>query len=238
MSISIFKRTILLGLAGFSLLQVACKKDSTPAPEPVVVGDQSFSQSFESKAAAQQQGWIFTNLSDDANATKGWAVRPDTDNGLTAYDGTNLLFNNYEASTGFDGIISDWAISPKIYFQNGDTIRFYTASHGSLGYGASGKYGDRLQLRLNTFNTSAEIGSASTDVGGFTTPLIDINPLYKTTSPGDYPTTWTKYQAVISGLNQPDSGRFAIRYFVELHGGANGDEIAVDKVEFRSLKKQ
>ena len=111
--------------------------------------------------------------------------------------------------------------------QNGDKISFYTLSNGSVD-----GYGDRLQLRLNTFNTSDSIGATSTAVGHFTTPLLDINPLYKVSPPGDYPSVWTKYEATITGLNQPDSGRFAIRYFVELNGGNNGDELAIDKLQF------
>jgi hypothetical protein len=227
-------KKVLVSTAFLCLLQVACKKDdSTPVKPPPTPTDQSFSTSFESMSELTQLGFEFKNLSDDTG--DGWSIQSSTQfGGQSPYDGDKLLFDNYAASTGFSGIISDWLISPKLYFQNGDKISFYTLSNGS-----NDGYGDRLQLRLNTFNTSDSIAEPGTDgassaVGNFTTPLIDVNALYKVSPPGDYPTTWTKYEATISGLNQPDSGRFALRYFVELNGGVNGDEIAVDKLEFTS----
>lgn len=220
-----------------AVVAVSCSKDKpTPAP-PVVVTNQSFVQSFESMSAAQTQGWKFINLSDDANG--GWNMDTETPNGFTPFDSTHLLYSDYTASGADLGdhpnsIISNWVISPKLLLQNGDKISFYTVSHGSIGYGANGSYGDRLQLRLNIFDGSDSIGTTSRDIGNFTKPLVDVNPLYKVTGPGDFPTTWTKYEATITGLNHPDSGRFALRYFVELNGGINGDEIAVDKVEFKT----
>jgi hypothetical protein len=229
-------KKIIFGTAVICLLQISCKKDdTTPAPPPPEPTDQSFSTSFESMSELQSQGWVFNNLSDDPGT--GWSIETSTSNGELPYDSAHLLYDSYAATNdpgSGTGVISDWLISPKLYFQNGDKISFYTLSHGSVGYGVYGAYGDRLQLRLNTFNTSDSIGETSSDVGNFTTPLLDINPLYKVSPPDDYPSTWTKYEATITGLNQPDSGRFALRYFVQLNGGANGDEIAVDKFEFTS----
>jgi hypothetical protein len=225
---------IFIGVAFICLLQLSCKKDDNPVPKPPEPTDQSFSTSFESMNELSNQGWVFNNLSDGGG--DGWSTQPSTSNGEPPFDGSKLFYDSYLAGSDVSGNISDWAISPKLYFQNGDKISFYTLSHGSVGYGANGSYGDRLQLRLNLFNTSDSIGELSTDVGNFTSPLLDINPLYKVSPPGDYPSTWTKYEATITGLNQPDSGRFALRYFVELNGGANGDEIAVDKLDFISAK--
>ena len=236
-------KNLFLLLAVSLITQQACKKDDDKPVPPVVVANQTFSQGFESTDSLNSQGWIFRNLSDtipfdtadgSGGPGIGWAVESETSNGEVPYEGSGLLYGSYLAATDFDGNISDWLISPKLFLQNGDKISFYTLSHGSVGYGASGSFPDRLQLRLNVFNTSDSIGTTSTDVGNFTKPLLDINPVYKVSPPGDYPSTWTKYEATITGLNQPDSGRFALRYFVELHGGANGDELAVDKLEFTS----
>lgn len=237
-------RPIILASFAMLLVQVfSCKKDSTPPPPPPVVTDQSFTQGFESMSDLVSQGWVLRNISDtlpydpsdgSGGPGLGWSVESETSNGEAPYEGSGLLYDSYQAGTDYSGNISDWLISPKLYLQNGDKISFYTLSHGSVGYGADGSYGDRLQVRLNVFNTSDSIGTSSSAVGHFTMPLLDINPLYKVSPPGDYPSTWTKYEATVSGLNQPDSGRFAIRYFVELNGGANGDEIAVDKLEFKS----
>ena len=224
-----FNTVFICGLAVVAFLQ-SCKKDDKVVPE-VPVTNQSFTQSFETMSAATAQGWVFRNLSDDPGT--GWRVRANTlFYGDPPFDGSGLLYTNYLASNGFDGNISAWAISPARIFQNGDKISFYTLSDGSID-----GYGDRLQLRLNVFNTSDSIGELSSDIGNFTKPLLDINPLYKITSPGDFPTTWTKFEATISGLNKPDSGRFAIRYFVEIQGGANADELAVDKLEYKSVSQ-
>jgi len=229
-------KSAMFGLATAMLLQACDDKEKAPAP-PAPVTDQSYSQGFESLAAAQTQGWVFKNLSDEANG--GWTVASATGNGFTPFEGTKLLTTDYTATSGDlhahpEYIISNWAISPARIIQNGDKISFYTRSHGSIGYGSDGSFGDRLQLRLNVFNTSDSIGKGPTDIGNFTKPLLDINPVYKIAGPGDYPTTWTKYEATVTGLNKPDSGRIALRYFVELNGGANGDEIAVDKFEYIS----
>jgi len=233
-------KQLIIFYGAVALLIASCKKDNTtPAPPPPEPTDQSFSTSFESMDELNKLGIEFKNLSD--NAGQGWTIQTGTSWGEAPFDGSELLDDNpfyatadpYDTLTGA-GVVSDWLISPVLYFQNGDKISFYTVSHGSIGYGIYGSYPDRLQLRLNTFNTSDSIGETSSDVGNFTTPLIDINPLYKVSPPNDYPSTWTKYEATITGLNQPDSGRFAIRYFVPLNGGAQGDELAIDKLEFTS----
>jgi hypothetical protein len=231
MNKSFLKPTLFCGLAIATLLQ-ACndKKDAVVPPAPVT--DQSFSQSFESLAAAQTQGWKFKNLSD--GAATGWRVRATTIfYGDPAFDGTNLLYSNYAAGNGASGNLSDWAISPARIFQNGDKISFYALSNGEVD-----GYPDRLQLRLNIFNSSDSIksddpASKSSEIGNFTHPLLDINQVYSL-DPGGFPSVWTKYEATISGMNKPDSGRFAFRYYLEYNGGANGDELAIDKVVYTS----
>jgi len=215
----------LYGIVTGMLLQ-SCGKDDKPVAPPAKVTDQSFSQSFESIAAAQAQGWVFRNLSDNTGdpwtAENGTSYEPP-------FDGTNVLYSNYLASNDVEGNISNWAISPKRIFQNGDKISFYTLSSGTLD-----GYADRLQLRLNIINTSDSIGTKSSDIGYFTKPLLDINYQYSLDPTTGYPTAWTKYEATIVGLNKPDSGRFALRYYLELNGGSNGDELAVDKLVYTS----
>ncbi len=231
MSKLFFKKASLCFLVVFAFLQ-SCKKDKVTVTPPAPITNQSFSQSFETLADAQAQGWVLTNRSDFKGT--GWRVRSNTIfYGDAPFDGTKLLYSNYLAniSPSAAGNISDWAISPARIFQNGDKISFYALSNG-----ANDGYPDRIQLRLNLFNTSAFIDTFSTDVGNFTIPLIDINANYST-DPAKFPTVWTKYTATLTGLNKPDSGRFAIRYYMELQGGANGDEVAIDKVEYKSVSQ-
>ncbi len=66
---------------------------------------------------------------------------------------------------------------------------------------------------------STNVGTTATDVGDFTTLLLDIDPNYVATS---YPDVWTQYTLTIAGLSGPTSGRLAFRYFVE-DGGLNGN---------------
>ena len=47
---------------------------------------------------------------------------------------------------------------------------------------------DRLQVRMSTAGASSNVGTTATDVGDFTTLLLDINPTYTV---GGYPEVWT-----------------------------------------------
>ncbi|MBO9619663.1 MAG: choice-of-anchor J domain-containing protein [Niabella sp.] len=232
------KITGLLSL--FMLFIISCDKNDYPKPVekyPTGFGDQSFTQGFSSVASAQSQGWIFNNLSDEAGT--GWAA---TISGKTGYTtpiapmaaNNAFLFSSFLANGTSDasGYISNWVISPKVIIQNGDQITFYAKSSGNID-----GYGDRLQLRMNIFNTSAAFtDSSSTDVGNFTTPLLDINATYSVdpANANSFSSNWTKYTATISGLNHPDSGRVALRYFVQLNGGTNGDAMALDSFAYKS----
>ena len=232
-----FKRASLFFLAAFALLQ-SCKKDKATVITPVVIPDQSFTQSFESLSAAQTQGWIFKYQSNDPNFTYPWRVT--TGGAIAPIDGTHDLysFNDYLGngnSDDADSTISNWAISPVIWFQNGDSISFYTYSEGQTAPIPiiGGRVPDRLQLRMTRFDSTSNTGTTSSDVGSFINPLIDINPLLKGSS-GAYPATWTRYSAVISGLNAPFQGRFAIRYFVPDFWDY-GWGVHIDKVSYKTV---
>jgi hypothetical protein len=229
MNTFLLKKGFIYGLAALVALQSCDGDDNKPDP-PAPVPDQSFTQGFNNMAEAQAQGWVFKNLSDDPGT--GWRVRANTIfYGDAPQEGANLLYANYLASVDPNaaGNLSVWAISPARIIQNGDKISFYALSNGTLD-----GFADRLQLRLNVLNTSDSIGTESTDVGFFVKPLLDINHTYSIDPSGGFPTSWTKFEATVVGLNKPDSGRFALRYFVELHGGANADELAVDNFQYIS----
>ncbi|MEO8405620.1 MAG: choice-of-anchor J domain-containing protein [Chitinophagaceae bacterium] len=179
-------------------------------------------------AAAQGAGWKFVNLSD--NPGTNWLVKGANYHGISPFEGTGWLYGSYLASTDVEGILSEWAISPKLIIQNGDKISFYAISNG-----ADDGYADRLQLRMNVFNTSDSIGETSSDIGNFTYPLLDVNQSYSLDPVSGFPNTWTKFEYTVKGLNKPDSGRIALRYYMEFNGGANGDEIGVDKFTYTSI---
>jgi hypothetical protein len=218
-----------ISLAGLAFLMVmqSCndKKDNIiPGPSPT---DGTFTQGFETLSAAQTQGWIFKYQSDDADYTYPWVSQTVAG----APEGTHALFSlndyvNNPNSDDIDSAISNWAISPVVWFQNGDSISFYTYSTGR-----AVSVADRLQLRMTRLDSSSNVGETSFDNGSFTVPLLDINPTLKGAG---YPGTWTRYSAVIKGLNEPIQGRFALRHFVPDFYD-NGWGVYIDKVTYTSI---
>jgi hypothetical protein len=114
--------------------------------------------------------------------------------------------------------INNWLISPVLTFNNGDTISFFSRTVPTPAFP------DRLRLRLST-------SGASTAEADFATVLLSINEGLTTAG---YPTTWTQFNATITGLGGPTSGRFAFAYQVPQGGpsGANSDFIGIDSVQY------
>jgi hypothetical protein len=128
--------------------------------------------------------------------------------------GAGQVSANFNSTTGIN-TINSYMMSPVRAFANGDQIRFWTRGTGPT-------FPDRLNLRLST-------DGPSTSPSAFTRVLLTINPLL--TGPG-YPSTWTEFVGVVSGLPAPAVGRFAFHYDVTNGGpsGANGDIIGIDDV--------
>jgi len=196
----------------------------------------SFTETFDdlgdSSVSAQPitpligRGWSNNNLSNPVGA-------------LTYFGGNSLVFGpqagaNYVAvnfnSGGGVSTLSNWLISPLQTFNNGDVISFWTRTVDSP------FFPDRLQLRLSTAGSSTNVGASETSVGDFTGLLLDINPTYLASGAGSYPNAWTQFNATVTGLGGPTSGRFAFRYFVENGGpsGDNSDFIGIDTVSVTS----
>jgi len=85
-------------------------------------------------------------------------------------------------------------MTPPLTLQNGAQLSFWTRTVTNV------RFPDRLQVRMSTNGTSQNVGSTSTDVGDFTTLLLDINPAYTLTA---YPNVWTNFVVTISGLCGP-----------------------------------
>ena len=131
---------------------------------------------------------------------------------------------NFNNTTGTN-TISNWLLTPPVTLQNGAQFIFWTRTVDVRAFP------DRLQVRMSTNGTSSNVGTTATDVGDFTTLLLDINPTYTLTG---YPNVWTQFTVTISGLGGPTTGRLAFRYFVENGGptGANSDYIGIDNVQY------
>lgn len=246
------KKTSLLFSLGMAVVLsglVSCGKTETAA---VKKADPSFKEDFDAISKAVGKGWVVANNSKPIGTT-GWV------------DGFYYLSQNhlYDGKTGasnpynFDGIegyvsdsgsefamatlncghgratISNWLISPVVEIKNGDKITFYTRTAANPADGA-----DRLQVRVNTVNSSADVGRDATSVGNFTEVLLDINPTYLLEGEGSYPGEWTQYEAVVSGMtgSTAKKSRIAFRYFVEDGGpeGSNSIGIGIDKFSFKS----
>jgi hypothetical protein len=213
------------------------------APPPV--SNQSFVEEFDTLQNAFSRNWRWENKSVPVGTTN-WMQAPGPSAFMEAYSskGTNIgcAFTDYQATTGTNnGIISNWMISPVVTMQNGDKIVFYTKTQLTSAAAAGRDYGARMQVRVSPNGESYNTGSGD-DHGSFTMNLLDINPeerefLNATPDPRAYPPNWTRFEATISGLNQPTKGRFAFRYF--LHGAGTtgaGNGIGLDSVAFIGRK--
>ncbi len=230
-------------LVSIVLLQ-SCKDDSNLMDRPPV-SDQSFTEEFDTVAVTLNKGWTIANAS---------TPRIPMITSLVWQQGGNVIpwFNAYSengSNVGYIGasaelsaavapalgvpVLSNWLISPLVTMQNGDKISFYTRTRF---FDPLNDYGNRLQLRA-TFSESTDVGLGN-EVGAFTEALLDINPGYENQSstnpsPMAYPSDWTRFEATITGLNQPVTGRFAFRYYIA-DGNANGWGIGLDKVQYLS----
>lgn len=219
--INLFFAFVVVGV-----LQSCDDKDTVVPPE--IVPDQSHTQEFDNVATATTAGWKFYNLSETHTAgTVGFI----NGSGFPAFSGAGFIFAGYQANNG-SGLISVWAISPKVTLQNGDKISFYTLSVNDY-TDPPNVYADRLQLRVSPFEGD-EISDDPSAVGGFTVNLVDVNPTLSATLPTAYPSAWTKFEGTVSGLSKPTPGHYAFRYFVADGGtaGANSNGIAIDKVVY------
>ena len=158
---------------------------------------QAFTENFDtiaSDTATPVPGWSAVNHS-TAATTRTWfqcnpAVIAPQSGGCIS---TN--FNSISSTGSGVGTISNWLFSPSRTFSNGDKISFYAST---VIDGA--QFADRLQVRLSTAGTSTNVGTGPTQVGDFTTLLLDINPTYDLTS---FPETMTQFTITLSGLAAP-----------------------------------
>ena len=248
---STFPGFLLAVISILTLLQ-SCKDDRYLLEAPPVP-DQSFVEEFDTAQKAYDRGWRFINRS-DAIGPHNWQ-NPDAVLGIPflSYSGTGTgyLWADYFSTSSAAGTISNWAVSPIVTMQNGDKIVFYTRCQ-LIAFSATvtTDFVNRMQVRMNK-TTSLNCGDGI-DPGDFTTPLLDVNPFYNEfilqsfNNPADprhveakqaYPHVWTRFEATVSGLDEPTKGRFAFRYFIE-EAGTNGraSAIGLDSVAYISKK--
>lgn len=183
-------------------------------------------EGFDDITALPGKGWSFQNLSDPP----GTSWFQGNDSIFPAQDGPD---NSYLAASFLSGAdtatISNWAITPELTYDNGDTFSFYSRTIDN-----PTEAPDRLEVRLSTAGASTDVGDSATSVGDFTTLLLEINPDLTFTG---YPAAWTQYVITLSGLAGPTSGRIAFRYFVTNGGpsGINSDYIGIDTLSITTV---
>ncbi len=239
---------VLLYITLFSLLQSCVDDEAEFLARQNFTPDQSFAESFDTAEAAYSRGWRYLNKSVDIGPNN-WQNPPTPPFGPYFSTSTNngYLWADYNSTSSAAGIISNWAVSPVLIMKNGDTIVFYTRAQLYFFNGDSTDFTNRLQVRLNKKNDGLNVGDGA-DAGDFDITLLDINPFYKDFSynafiGGDpdvrsaYPHRWTRFEVLISGLDKPATGRFALRYFVE-GAGNNGraTAIGIDQLFYTSAK--
>ena len=233
-------------LTGLMLLLQACSKDQNTESQPKP--ESSFSESFDDATEAAGKGWIFSNNSVEKGSTQWSNPSLPPFNAFSSATGPGgYIWADFNSTSSAAGVISNWAVSPLITMQNGDTINFFTRAELYFFNNDSTDFGNRLQVRMNRKNTGTNTGNG-TNPGDFDVLLLDINPDYREfgykaflnrdpESRLAYPHRWTRFEAIVSGLDAPTDGRFAFRYFVE-DGGNNGrsSSIGIDEVSYKSLK--
>lgn len=220
------------------------KKKDTPAPPPVLSA--SWSENFTDVAKLGSRGWVIVNNTDKPGPEAWRRGRYETTNKYTLGADYVVGFPAYSAERSQNDFISVdmyagsqtanmsvWLITPITKMKNGDQFIFYTRAHVDDGTFSVKDGSNRMQVRANYLNTSADVGNNWQTVGGFTTLLVDINP--GLTFDG-YPETWTRYTLTLSGISGTINGRLAFRYYVPLGGpdGNNASLIGVDEVSFVS----
>jgi len=178
---------------------------------------QPLSQNFDDITTLAGAGWVFTNNSAGAGQTQWFQGNGAVFAAQAGVSGSYIAANFLNAGVG--GNVSNWLLSPALTnLQNGQTLTFYTRSAGNI-------RADRLEVRLCAPVNCTNVGATDITVGNFTNLLLSINP---SQIAGTYPTSWTPYSVVLSGLPAgPNTGRLGFRYFVS-GAAANGDYIGID----------
>ena len=164
----------------------------TPTPTPTC--PPGLTQGFDDITTLPAAGWVQTNHSTTIGTT-GWFQGNDAV--FPAHQGTlpnSYIGANFNNTTGTN-TISNWLLTPALTLQNGVDLTFWTRTT------TANPFPDRLQVRMSTNGASTNVGTTATDVGDFTTLLLDINPTYTV---GGYPEVWTQLTVTITGRPSAD----------------------------------
>jgi subtilisin-like proprotein convertase family protein len=215
---------------GWAITITTSQGCATPTPSPTPPASPTptcapLMEAFEDITTLPAAGWVQTNHSTTVGTTSWFQGNTAV---FTAQAGTpaSYIGANFNNTTGTN-TISNWLLTPARTLQNGATMTFWTRTT------TANPFPDRLQVRMSTAGASSNVGTTATDVGDFTTLLLDINPTYTV---GGYPEVWTLQTVTITGVPTATLGRLAFRYFVENGGptGANSNYIGIDTFQYNA----
>ena len=239
-----------LPLIGFVLMLfssvfiTSCGEEKVTA-KSIQPANLSYHEEFDSMQRVIDMGWKGVNLSDPlggdsweqgsyvADNVKGGPFFSRIGSHSYKASANEHAFVPYTAGAGLS-FINCWLITPELSMKNGDIITFWTTTGNPV------NFPDRMQVWLNPTNNSTNVGRTANETGEFTVKLLDLNPnLSFSPYPAGYPTTWTKFELVVSGLPNgtiPQKHRVGFRYYVKNGGpsGAVSDEIGIDDFDFIS----
>lgn len=206
------------------------QKAAALMPKSVLVN--SFSEGFEGAFPPTSGGGTWTRKNQSGSIGTNptcWNQFTGT-SPWTSHGGTAQAGANFNCSSGSD-TINGWLIGPRMTFNNGDQIKFWTRTS------ATSNFPDRLELRLGIpavapgVGATPNTGTTADDVGDFTVLLQSVNP---TLTVGGYPGTFTQFTGTVTGLGAQRVGWFAFRYYVTNAGpdGANSNLISIDDVDY------
>ena len=235
--------TKFLTISTIAILLFSCKDDGYLAKIPPVP-DQSFVEEFDTASAALARGWKSINTSDPKGGgvwQNGGTIPPFFKAYSNKGNNAGFIGADYLSTSAQQGTISNWLISPSIIMQNGDRIIFYTRAYQLFdGVGDTTDFGNSLQVRINPFSDSLDVGQGL-GYGSFSQILLYINPnlIYSSVIHPDvfaYPSQWTRFEVTVTGLTGNLKSRFGLRYFVT-NGGSNGNAtgIGIDSVAYKSI---
>lgn len=178
----------------------------------------SFVENFDSIDEINAHGWLVGNMSNPVG-TDTWVYGDDSTFQAQSGASTSFVSVNYN-STGDNGTISNWLLTPLLDFRAGSMVSFWTRTV------TDAPFADRLQVRVCRGEPCDMVGPGALGTDGFETLLLDINPSLQSGPDASgidgYPDRWTRFTLNGSdGVPGSGHGRIAFRYFVE-DGGLNG----------------
>jgi hypothetical protein len=169
-------------------------------------------------------GWTSTNLSSPIG-TGSWSAGSTAT--FNAFEGpaTGYLAVNYNSGAGVS-TLNNWIMTPTVSVQNGDQVSFYTRVPDAS------SWADRIELRQSISGSASTNPTGLTDVGSYATLCLTVN---SNLVAAQYPSTWTKFTYVVTGLTGQVSSRFALRYTVPDGGpsGNNSNFVGIDAFQVK-----